>query len=218
MPKAVIFDMDGVIFDSEGLYREACISLVERYGGRVTEELFERQMGLKMDESQRVAVEVSGADVSPEQFGREYEREFLERASNDLKTIPGLEELLDYLSGKVRMGIASSTKATIIKGFLDTFDFSDFFDAVAGGDQVVNSKPDPEIYLKVARMLGVRCEECLVIEDSPAGISSALTAGMRVIAIRHQHNAQLDLSSAERVFRNHTEVKVFLESLMHEMG
>ncbi|KUK92074.1 MAG: HAD-superfamily hydrolase, subfamily IA, variant 3 [Thermotogales bacterium 46_20] len=212
--KAVIFDMDGVIFDSEGLYREACISLVQRYDGTVTEDLFERQMGLKMDESQRVAVEVSGAKVSPEEFGRNYEEEFLKRANNELKTIPGVEKLLDFLKGRVRMAIASSTKTAIITGFLEKFGFEKYFDAVVGGDQVINSKPSPEIYLEAARLLGVQPGECLVIEDSPAGIISATRAGMRVLAIRHDHNSQLDLTTAERVFHDHRAVARYIEAFV----
>jgi len=212
--KGVIFDMDGVIFDSEGLYREACISLVQRYGGTVTEDLFERQMGLKMDESQRVAVEVSGANISPEEFGRNYEKEFLKKANSALKTIPGVEKLLEFLKGKVSMAIASSTKIAIIKSFLEMFSFEEYFDTVVGGDQVINSKPSPEIYLKAARLLGVQPEECLVIEDSPAGIISATRAGMRVFAIRHDHNSHLDLSTAEKLFHDHNEVLSHIEALV----
>ncbi len=80
MIDAVIFDMDGVIVDTEGLYREACKEVVRRYGGIITEELFIRQMGLRMKEAQKIVVELAKLPLAPEDFGKEYMEEFLKRA------------------------------------------------------------------------------------------------------------------------------------------
>jgi len=98
MIKAAIFDMDGVIIDSEKIYRRACTELVDELGGKISVELFERQMGLKMSETQKVVVQTAGLEIEPEEFGRRYMERYLELARETLVPNPGLVNLLDFLS------------------------------------------------------------------------------------------------------------------------
>lgn len=207
---AVIFDMDGVIVDTEGLYREACEAVVRRYGGTVTKELFIRQMGLAMKESQKIVVELAKLPLAPEDFGKEYLEEFLKRAKNKLKPNDGLLELLNFLQGKVKLGVASSTVSRVVYDILRTIDIFHYFDHIVGGDEVENSKPAPDIYLKCAEYLKVDPKNCIAIEDSPAGIKSAKTSGMKVYAIRHKENRNLDLSEADDIFDGLRQIREFM--------
>jgi len=207
---AVIFDMDGVIVDTEGLYREACKEVVRRYGGIITEELFIRQMGLRMKEAQKIVVELAKLPLAPEDFGKEYMEEFLKRAKSKLKPNDGLLELLDFLYSKVKLGVASSTVSNVVYDILRTIDVLNYFDYVIGGDMVENAKPAPDIYLKCAEHLKVEPENCIAIEDSPVGIKSAKTSGMIVYAIRHKENQGLDLSQADKVFDGLRQLKGFM--------
>ena len=212
MIRAVIFDMDGVMIDSEVLYRRACTEIVLEHGGRISTELFEKQMGLKMEETQRVVVEVAGLPMTPEIFGREYIRKFLSIARKELRPNPGLIELLDFLSSRVLLGIASSTERAVVLELVDQIGAREFFNAIVGGDEIGPSKPDPSIYLRAAQLLGVLPEDCIVIEDSPNGIESGTSARMKVLAVRHEENRNLDLSAAYRVFENLHEVMSYLEN------
>jgi HAD superfamily hydrolase (TIGR01509 family) len=210
MIKAVIFDMDGVMIDSERLYREACTEIVGRYGGAITPELFEKQMGLKMEETQRVVVEIADLPLTPQEFGKMYIERFLEIARERLGPNPGLVELLEFLSPRVKLGIASSTEKGVIMEIVEQIGVGRYFQAIVGGDEISRSKPDPAIYLHAAGLLGCDPEECIVIEDSPNGIKSGTAAGMKVLAVLHDENGHLDLSGAGEVFENLIEVGEYL--------
>jgi HAD superfamily hydrolase (TIGR01509 family) len=210
MIKAVIFDMDGVMIDSERLYREACTEIVSRYGGTVTPELFDKQMGLKMEETQRVVVEIARLPLTPQEFGRMYIERFLEIARERLGPNPGLVELLEFLSPRVKLGIASSTEKSVIMEIVEQIGVGRYFQTIVGGDEISRSKPDPTIYLHAASLLGCDPEECIVIEDSPNGIKSGTAAGMEVFAVLHDENRHLDLSGAGKVFENLVEVGEYL--------
>lgn len=215
MTKAVIFDMDGVIIDSEKLYRKACTELVQELGGSINQELFDKQMGLKMEETQRVVVQLAGLSMKPEEFGREYIERFLKLAREVLVPNRGLIELLSFLKPRVKLAIASSTTKEVVLELMERIGVKEYFQVIVGGDEVVESKPEPQIYLKAAELLAVRPGECIVIEDSPSGIESAVNAGMRVLAVKHDENRGLDLSRAVEQFDDLEEVRLYLEKKLN---
>lgn len=214
MISAVIFDMDGVIIDSEKLYRKAFDIVVTRYGGASSGELFARQMGKEMKEAQKIIVETAALEVSPECFGKEYLEEFLKIARKRLIPNPGLEELLKYLKGKVRIGLASSTPRVIVKEFMNRLGLSPYFDEIICGDMVARSKPDPEIYRLVSQKLNVKPENCIAIEDSPSGIESAVNAGIKVFALIHDENRNQDLTGADECFETLGDIEKKLKTLL----
>ncbi len=214
MIRAVVFDMDGVIIDSETVYRKACTELVTELGGKISVELFEKQMGLKMTETQKVVVETAGLDMKPEDFGRRYMERYMKLARETLEPNPGLIDLLAYLSEKVKLAIASSTERAAIEELMRKINVLDYFEVVVGGDEVHESKPSPIIYLRAAELLGVKPEECVVVEDSPNGIRSGVRAGMEVLGVRNEENAHLDLSFSKDVFEDLYKVKEYLEKLL----
>jgi HAD superfamily hydrolase (TIGR01509 family) len=215
MIRAAIFDMDGVIIDSEKIYRRACTELVDELGGKISVELFERQMGLKMSETQKVVVQTAGLEIEPEEFGKRYMERYLELARETLVPNPGLVNLLDFLSEKVELAIASSTEKAAVEELMKRIGVLDYFEIIVGGDEVDESKPSPMIYLKASELLGVNPEECIVIEDSPNGIKSGIGAGMEVLGVRHGENAHLDLSASSHVFDDLYGVKEYLETVLN---
>ncbi len=135
-------------------------------------------------------------------------------ARETLEPNPGLIDLLAYLSEKVKLAIASSTERAAIEELMRKINVLDYFEVVVGGDEVHESKPSPIIYLRAAELLGVKPEECVVVEDSPNGIRSGVRAGMEVLGVRNEENAHLDLSFSKDVFEDLYKVKEYIEKLL----
>ena len=177
--KAVIFDMDGVIFDTEKLYLDCCVEIGEKYELEHVEEACFRCIGITSEASARIMYEVFGNDFPLDSFRGEVDELFRARFDERLPIKPGVRELLTYLKGEgYKVAIASSTKKESVKKELAQAKFLDFFDEIICGDMVERSKPNPDIFLKAAECLGVAPDSCIVIEDSYNGIRAASAAGM----------------------------------------
>lgn len=214
MKRAVIFDMDGVMIDSEWIYKKACQNVLKKYGKEANEDLFKAQMGRSMDEAQKIIVEMTGIDVKPEKIGKEYTNEYLRLSKKLLKPNPGLFELINSLKDRVLLAVASSTEEKVVEKILERFEIKDTFSAITGGDKVKHSKPEPEIYLLTSRKLGIDPDNCIVIEDSPAGIESANKAGISVLALKTEHNKNMDLSQADRQFDSLNDINDYLNEIV----
>ncbi len=214
MIKAVVFDMDGVMIDSEWIYKKACQNVLSKYGKKATEKLFQAQMGRSIKEAQQLIVEMTGLDVEPEKIGKEYINEYLRLSEELLKPNPGLYELINSLKNRVSLAVASSTQQNVVEKILERFEIKEAFSAITGGDKVKRSKPYPEIYTTTSRKLGVQPANCIVIEDSPAGIESAKNAGMIVLALKTEHTEQMDLSKADRQFDTLHDIHDYLTEII----
>lgn len=204
-PHAVIFDMDGVLVDTEPLYVE------------VNQQLFE-ELGIAMSvEEQLTFVGISSADmwrVIREKFTLSQPVETLLQLEMDamyytLKTLPflepmsGITALLDALrASEIQLAIASSSRRTIIELVLTRTGLKTYFDAIVSGDEVTQGKPNPEIFLTVAEKLHVWPQNCLVIEDSPHGVAGAKDAEMRCVGFQNPNSGNQDLSRADLVIHN----------------
>lgn len=181
--KAVIFDMDGLMFDTERLYMQANAKVAEELGLGPVEFMTCRTLGLTSD-----------------RVRKEWEREFQEKGlrllerreiyireyyeQNHVPVKDGLKELLLYLKeAGLKTAVASSTGESKVRYLLRDAGIEAYFDVIVCGDMVKRSKPDPQIYLCAADMLDVRAGECFALEDSRNGICSAYTAGCRVIMV-----------------------------------
>ena len=203
MPElAVIFDMDGVIVDSEKVYQEIERQMYDDLGIPVTPEEQRLFIG---------AAERSMWQYMKDKYQMDAETDFLvkeERARllsqldlpGSIPLMPGIRELLEALvQDGIPALVASSSSREIIEKVLRVNDIRHFFKDITGGDDVLHSKPAPDIFLKTASKAGTVPGRCLVIEDSENGIRAARSAGMKVIALLNHYSGGLDLSEATRI-------------------
>lgn len=183
--KAVVFDMDGVLFDTEVLCMKSWMAVAKRNHLPLMEEVFPKCIGLNSNDSRRIVLEAYGEDFDYPRFREQaalWQREYLER--NGLPVKPGMEEILAWLkTSGYKVGLASSTRSSSVFSHLDQAGIRDSFSAVITGDMVEHSKPRPDIYLLACRELGVEPEEAYAIEDSPNGIRAAHAAGMKAVMV-----------------------------------
>ena len=186
--KAFIFDMDGVIFDSERLYIDCCIEVAEKLGMDQIVETCHRCIGVTTEVTRAILLETY-RDIDLVDRFRE-QSVALVRSKIDsglLELKPGVRELLDFLRAKgCHIAIASSTRTDIVEKELADAGLIGYFSAVVGGDRAQRSKPNPDIFLKAAELLGEKPENCVVIEDSFNGIRAAKAAGMTAIMVPDQ--------------------------------
>ena len=186
--EAVVFDMDGVLVDTEHLWDEVREALTEEWGGRYTPEAQEAMMGMSSPEWSRYLHEVVGLREPPEVINAEVVRRMLERYEMDLPVVPGAVEAVRRLAGEgYRLAVASSSNRELIDGVLRRLQLTELFQATVSSEEVARGKPAPDVYLETARRLGVPPGRCMAIEDSASGIRAAHSAGMRVIAYPNRH-------------------------------
>ena len=181
---ALIFDMDGVIIDSNPLHRQAWAAFNRGYGLETTEAMQRRMYGKRNDQIVR---DYFGEGISPEEVearGRAKERLYREMLTGRTEEmlVPGLREFLERYRD-LPMGVGSNAEPENIALVLDETGLRRYFRAVVDGHQVRHPKPDPEVYLRVAGLLETDPAECIVFEDSHSGAAAAVAAGMRVIGV-----------------------------------
>ena len=181
---ALIFDLDGVIVDSNPVHRRAWAAFNRRYGLETTEEMQLRMYGKRNDQIVR---DYFGAGITPEEVdarGRAKERLYREMITGRTEEmlVPGLRALLERYRD-LPMGVGSNAEPENVALVLDEAGLRRYFRAVVDGHQVRHPKPHPEVYLRVAELLETDPAECVVFEDSHSGAAAAVAAGMRVIGI-----------------------------------
>ncbi|WP_349667280.1 HAD family phosphatase [Lacrimispora sp.] len=185
MIKAVIFDMDGVIIDSEGVYLEYQLEFAKKKNPNVKLEDLYPMVGATKQECWEVVERV----VSNGQTWEELRKEFRQRdiyGEIDYRSIYRLEvtdTLKQLKEAGFRLALASSTHLELVERVLKENGIRDYFEAVVSGEQFKKSKPDPEIYLYTAGQLKLKPEECLAVEDSTIGITAAHRAGLKIAAV-----------------------------------
>ncbi len=183
--KAVVFDMDGVIFDSEAKVLESWLVVAEKHDIQDIEKLFRRCLGTTYAETRRLALEFYGEDFPYDEYKAEVSALYHERYDGGrLPTKPYIRELLEYLRSEgISIGLASSTRRQVVEQQLDWAGILHYFDKLVCGDMVSRSKPHPDIFLKACEELYVAPENAVAIEDSYNGIRSAHAAGMIAIMV-----------------------------------
>ena len=183
--KTVIFDMDGVIFDSEHAVYDGWKELATKYGFKNLEIPYRKCIGVNAAASRQIFLEFYGEDFPYDMYCAEQSRNYHAKYDNgNLPMKKGVHELLTALKARgYRTAIASSTRLAVVKHQIEAAGLLEFFDCIIGGDMVKKSKPDPEIFFKVAESLGGAVNEMYVIEDSYNGIRAAHSAGMIPIMV-----------------------------------
>jgi HAD superfamily hydrolase (TIGR01509 family) len=183
--QAVIFDMDGVLVDTEPRHFAALNAVLAAEGYRLDPEDNRLFLGLTLERTWDLVVERFGLIGSRRDYHDHYDRAVLAELEQPLDPAPGVRQLLKATrAAGLALALASSSRRAWVTATLRSLGLAGCFPVTVAGDEVTVGKPDPEIFLTAARRLGIRPEHCLVIEDSPAGIEAARRAGMRVIAVR----------------------------------
>jgi HAD superfamily hydrolase (TIGR01509 family) len=180
---AVIFDMDGVLVDTEHVWDEVREQLVADWGGTYTPESQRAMMGMNSPEWSTYMHDVVGVPRAPEEINAEVVARLLARYRDDLPVVPGAVGAVRALQAAgLPLAVASSSNRPLIDAALDAAGISDAFAATVSSEEVARGKPSPDVYLEAARRLGVDPADCVAVEDSSNGIRAAHGAGMRVIA------------------------------------
>ncbi|HEY8762650.1 MAG TPA: HAD family phosphatase [Solirubrobacteraceae bacterium] len=187
MPDAVMFDLDGVLVDSEQLWNQAKEELVREAGGRWREDAPRAMMGMSSTEWSAYMRDELGVDRDTDEINRDVVGRIERLYRAELPLLPGAAETVHALSGRWPLGLASSSNREIIDLVLDLAGLADSFVATVSSEEVDRGKPAPDVYLETARCVGVQADRCVAIEDSSNGLRAAVAAGMAVIAVPNPH-------------------------------
>jgi HAD superfamily hydrolase (TIGR01509 family) len=183
---AVIFDLDGVLLDSESVWGEGKRQVVEETGGHWHRDAIREMMGMSSIEWSRYMHERLGVPMSPEEINDAVVERIIAIYRERLPLLPGAVEAVRSLAKRWPLAIASSSNRPVIDLVLELAGIADAFQATVSSEEVERGKPAPDVYLEAAKRLGVDPGTCNAIEDSSNGIRSAHAAGMAVIAIPNQ--------------------------------
>jgi HAD superfamily hydrolase (TIGR01509 family) len=181
--EAVVFDLDGVIVDSEHVWDEVREELARERGGRWHERAQTDMMGMSSPEWSRYMHDVIGLPESPAEIDAEVVRRMLDRYDERLPLVDGAREAVSRLAGSFRLALASSSNRPVIDAVLEVSGLAPLFEATVSSEEVARGKPAPDVFLEAAARLAVEPERCAAVEDSGNGIRAAHAAGMRVLAI-----------------------------------
>jgi HAD superfamily hydrolase (TIGR01509 family) len=199
-PRAVVFDLDGLMFNTEELYQEVGSELLRRRGYEFTQELLDKMMGRPSHIALQMMIDTHALKATVEELLAETDEIFPEILRQRLAPMPGLVELLDALEReRIPKAIATSSRRAFVERVLGTFGYQPRFAHILTSEDITHGKPDPEIYLKAAARLGLSPGEILVLEDSQNGCRAAVAAGAVTVAVPGEHSKQHDFSGAALV-------------------
>lgn len=187
MIEAVVFDLDGVIVDSEQVWDDVREQLVRERGGLWHDGAQAAMMGMSSPEWSRYMHDELGLTESPEEINAEVVRRMLARYREDLPLIDGAADAVRRLAAEFPLGVASSSNRPLIETVLERAGISELFAAVVSSEEVERGKPAPDVYVEAARRLDVDPARCVAVEDSSNGIRAAHAAGMRVLVLPNAH-------------------------------
>jgi HAD superfamily hydrolase (TIGR01509 family) len=183
MIEAVVFDLDGVVVDSEQVWDDVREQLVRERDGRWHDGAQAAMMGMSSPEWSRYMHDELGLAEPPEEINAEVVRRMLARYREDLPLIDGAVDAVGRLAAEFPLGVASSSNRPLIEAVLEGAGIAELFAAVVSSEEVERGKPAPVVYLEAARRLGVHPGRCAAVEDSSNGIRASRGAGMRVLVL-----------------------------------
>lgn len=214
--KAVIFDMDGVILDSETICDVVWEMAAREKGLERSNEVINLCRGTNKNDTNLILKDFYGADFDAEYFLNRSSELFHEvEFSKGIPLMPYAKEALEQLQKKYRIALASSTRGPTVRRQLGAHNLLDFFETMTTGEMVEHSKPDPEIYLMACKSLGLNPAECIAVEDSFNGIKSAHAAGMKCCMIPDKVQPTQEIKTmCDWVF---TDLREFVQCIMYNV-
>ena len=200
--RAVIFDMDGLMIDSEKIYWAVGRQMAREFGKTVSDETLGQMMGRAPIESVTLYRNALGLSDSPEKLLETREARVERQMQGGVEPMPGLYEAIELLRPQFKLAIATSAPGRFLNVVLDKLRLREYFAALQTSDDIKHGKPDPEIYLKVIGKLGVAADECFVLEDSSNGARAGKRAGAYVIAVPTEHTRAQDFGFVDYIAAN----------------
>lgn len=211
--KAIVFDMDGVLFDTERLCMESWVRTAKEWSIHDIEDVFRQCIGLNANDTKTLVLNHYGESFPYDQYRKKASDWFwADIEKNGLPIMAGVKELLAFLKDTdLQVGLASSSKRESVISHLESAEMKEYFSVIVTGDMVKHSKPRPDIYLLACKELGVEPEEAYAIEDSPNGIRAAHAAGMKPIMVPDMIVPDEEMERLSfRICKNLGEVQTFL--------
>ncbi len=194
---ALIFDMDGLMIDSERLYWQVEKGIARQFGKKVREETLWKMMGRGPIEGMRIFVQDLGLPITSER-AREMRDELMrEKYRNESEPMPGLMHTLNRFHGRLKLAVCTGAQREFMEIVVDRLKIRDRFDVLQASDEIINGKPDPEIYLAACAKLGVPPPRSVVLEDSANGCVAAERAGCYTIAVPSEYSMGQDFSGVD---------------------
>jgi HAD superfamily hydrolase (TIGR01509 family) len=198
--RAVVFDLDGLIFDTEALFHRVAGEMLQARGKRFTREIMAAMIGRRAADASEAFRRMTGLDEPAEVLLGELRQRFMAVADSAVHPTPGLITLLDRLEKcGIPRAVATSSKRIYAEGLLERHGLLTQFAFVLTGDDVTNGKPDPEIYLKAAERFGVAPGAVLVLEDSPTGVTAGRASGAFTVGVPHEHSPAHGIEHADMI-------------------
>lgn len=215
MVKAVIFDMDGVLIDSQPIHYKADMTTLEKLGVSISLKQLEQYAGTSNPNRFARFKKDFGIEQSVEEITIIQESIIFDLiAKNNLRPIKGVKQLLDDLKlHNLKLAVASSSSHKFIDAVLTKINVKDYFDIIVSGEDLKNSKPAPDIFLATANKLNIAPFDCIVIEDSENGVVAALAANMKCIGYINPNSGNQDLSKATLIVNDFAKIDIHRVSL-----
>lgn len=211
---AVLFDMDGLLFDSEVLYKASLEKMAEARGKAFTREIHKSMMGRSAHESIEVLKTAWELEENVEELLKERDNGVIELAKDSLKIMPGVIELLTFcVNREVKHAIVTGSTRDIATAFIQNAKIPNNFAFILTGNDVEHGKPAPDIYLEGANRIQEEAKNCLVFEDSVNGVVAAKAAGCKVIACPNAYSNRKDFGKADYVVGSLAEITPLLSMI-----
>jgi HAD superfamily hydrolase (TIGR01509 family) len=208
--RAVVFDLDGLMFNTELIYDKVGDELLLRRGKVMSAELKLAMIGRRAEESLGLMIDMHGLNDTIADLITESHLLFFEAAADKLAPMPGLHELLEFIeANKLLKAVATSSSHQYVRRVVGPFGLLEKFPVILASEDVIQGKPHPEIYLKAADRLGVEPGEMMVLEDSQNGTNAAAAAGAIAVSVPHEHTRHHDFSRATLIADSLHDPRVF---------
>lgn len=213
--EAIIFDLDGLMIDTEPLARQAWDRVLKEHGEELDDVTFTNMIGLRLKDSSRLVQEVYKLTISPSELARREEMHMAQRMAQGIPCMPGLRRLLGEIERReIPWAVATSSHRAYAVQALSQLDLLENCRAIAAGDEVEQGKPAPDVYLLAADRLNIDPALCLALEDSAPGSKASVAAGMLTVAVPNGDTSLMDFKDASYVYDSLVEVAADLDMLL----